>query len=173
MGLDKITGESNFGSVAAGKRQCFQSPKVLGRGRKEVDIGFFRQRNIIQDPIQSSPDQQSKGKVGIGCAIWAAKLKAAVFPIRSRNSDQLGAVITGPGYVFRCLIGSQSLIRTVCGVQKQRHIRNMLQDAAHRPVHDKFVAALDRDIDMETASGILLQRLGRKVCIQAITGCTA
>ena len=27
---------------------------------EEVDIGFFRQRNIIQDPIQPSPDQQSK-----------------------------------------------------------------------------------------------------------------
>ena len=79
VSLEEITGQSCLGSIAAGKRQGFQSPQILGGGGIEVDIGSFGQRDVVEYPFQSRPDQQSKGQIGIGGAVGTAKLKTAVF----------------------------------------------------------------------------------------------
>lgn len=51
---------------------------ISGIRRVEIDVAGFRESNVVLDSGKSRPDEQRKGKIWVGGAVWAAQLEAPV-----------------------------------------------------------------------------------------------
>ena len=143
---------------------------VSGIRRVEIDVAGFREGNVILDSGKSRPDQQCKGKIGVGRAVGAAQLESPVLTGGGGNANELGAVVARPGNVLRCFVRAKAAVGLLDGVEKQRHIRDLVQNAAHCPVHEIFRAALNGHIDVKSIAGVSLQGFGREVRVQPVPG---
>ena len=137
----------------------------------EVQIRAGRQRQIPGDAVQSCPDQQGKGKIGIAQRIRRPKLRPPVLPLRRRDPNELGTILRRPRNVAGRLAAPEPAIGFLLGVQKQRHIRNSRQNPGNsRRQHIPAIGGSYGKVDVQTVSRTVCQRLRAEICPEAIPG---
>ena len=90
----------------------FRISQRLGKGRKghvsgirrvEIDVAGFREGNVVFNSGKSRPDQQSKGKIGVGGTVGAAQLEAPVLAGGGGDANELGALLLDQEMYFGAL----------------------------------------------------------------------
>ena len=75
--------------------------------------------------------------------------------VRGGDADELGAVLPGPGDVPGRLVAAQPFIGLLAGIEKDRHVRDVLHDAGDHMGQGVEAAALGGDVDVHAVSGLV------------------
>ena len=113
---------------------------------------------LDKKPLDNEKPSPSRKKWAF--RIGRTQLCTAVLAGGCRNPNQLRAVLAGPGNILGSFVKAQPVEGLLAGVKEYSHVRNRAEDTGKHMVCILFISALDGNVDMLPAAGLVCQGFG-------------